>query len=314
MRRVDRYRRAVSVRSAVMASQERTRHELVRKDGRTVVFDDTGDPDGRPVVVLHGTPDSRLARHPDDGLAAGAGIRLLAVDRPGYGGTSAGPPAAFDTIVGDMVAVLDDRGIDTAAVLAWSGGALAGLTVAAAPELARRITVLHVVAGVVPRTAHDDPAVHHAIGSQPSLVDMAEGLSPRELAEAVAPLLAPTPCDHDLALEHQRERRTAADQAALATIPGALGRLADALVEAVDSGLAGVRADIEAQVAPFPVELAEVGVPVRLWYGSADAVTPLAFGEWYARQLPDAALHVIAGAGHYLPFTHWSLLLGALSG
>jgi len=294
------------------------RHELVRDDGRTVVFDEVGDPDGRAVVFLHGTPDSRLARHPDDDVAALAGIRLLALDRPGYGGTSpacgGAADADTDAVVGDLAAVLDDRGVETVAVLAWSGGALAGLAAATAPELARRIGVLHVVAGVVPRDAHDDPDVRRAIGTRSSLVEMGEGLAPRDLAEAVAPLLAPCPCDHDLALEHQRDLRAADDHAALAPIDGALDRLADALVEATRQGLAGVEADIEAQVGPFPVSLSEVQVPVHLWYGSADTVTPSAFGEWYARQLPRAALHVVAGAGHYLPFTHWSLLLGALAG
>jgi pimeloyl-ACP methyl ester carboxylesterase len=282
-----------------------------------VVFDDAGDPRGRAVVLLHGTPDSRLARHPDDRLAEAAGIRLLAVDRPGYGGTSApasAPGDDADEVVGDLRAVLDDRGVEAAAVLAWSGGALAGLRAASGAGLSGRITGLHVVAGVVPRAAHDDPVVRDAPGSQPSLVDMADGLAQGELAEAVAPLLAPQPCDHALALEHQREMRSPDDQAALTAIPGAVDRMADALVEAVGSGLAGVRADIVAQVAPLPVELAEVAVPVRLWYGGADTVTPPALGQWYARQLPAASLHVIAGAGHYLPFTHWSLLLGALAG
>jgi pimeloyl-ACP methyl ester carboxylesterase len=296
------------------------RHELARDDGRTVVFDDVGDPGGRPVIFLHGTPDCRLARHPDDRLAADAGIRLLAVDRPGYGGTSpassgsAAPGRAPDAIVDDLAAVLDDRQVEAAAVLAWSGGALAGLTAAAAPALAPRIGVVHVVAGVVPRRAHDEADVRRALGAGSSLVEMAEGLAPRDLADAVAPLLAPRPCDHDLALEHQREMRTPDDQATLAHIDGALDRMADALVEAVRRGSAGVRGDIEAQVSPFPVELTDIELPVHLWYGTADTVTPPAFGEWYARQLPHAALHVVTGAGHYLPFTHWSLLLGALAG
>jgi pimeloyl-ACP methyl ester carboxylesterase len=289
-------------------------NELVRGDGRTVAFDDVGDPGGRAVLLLHGTPDCRLARHPDDGLAAGAGIRLLAVDRPGYGGTSPERPGDPGAAASDLAAVLDDRQLETAAVLAWSGGALAGLAAASAPALTARIGVLHVVAGVVPRRAHDEPEVRRAMGSRSSLVDMAEGLAPPDLAEAVAPLLAPHPCDHDLALEHQRELRSPDDQAALAAIEGALDRMADALVEAVRPGLAGVQADIDAQVSPFPVELSELGLPIHLWYGSADTVTPAAFGEWYAGRLPHAALHIVAGAGHYLPFTHWSLLLGALAG
>jgi pimeloyl-ACP methyl ester carboxylesterase len=292
-----------------------SRHELARDDGRTVAFDDVGDPGGRPVVLLHGTPDSRLARHPDDGVAAAAGVRLLALDRPGYGGTSA--PSArgaggLDDVVGDVAAVLDDRGLDAAAVMAWSGGALAGL--AAASGLGERVAALHLVAGVVPAEAHAEPEVRRALGERPGLVDMAEGLTPAGLAVEVAPMLAPQPCDHALALEHQAELRDQSDQAALAAIPGGLDRMADALVEAVAHGLAGVEADIVAQVAPFPVDLAAITRPVRLWYGGADTVTPAVFGEWYARRVPGSSLHVIAGAGHFLPFTHWSLLLGALSG
>jgi pimeloyl-ACP methyl ester carboxylesterase len=58
-----------------------------------VAVDDVGDPAGVVVVYLHGTPDSRLSRHPDDALAARAGVRLLALDRPGYGRTSPLPLA-----------------------------------------------------------------------------------------------------------------------------------------------------------------------------------------------------------------------------
>src|SRR5436190_19579352 len=46
-------------------------------------LDDVGDPQGTPVVYLHGGGDSRLSRHPDDSSAASLGVRLLALDRCG---------------------------------------------------------------------------------------------------------------------------------------------------------------------------------------------------------------------------------------
>jgi len=263
-------------------------------------FDDVGARDGRPVVYLHGTPDSRMARHPDDGLAAAAGVRLIAVDRPGYGGSA---PEAF---LPGVLALLDSLGLDRVGVVAWSGGARAGLELAASG----RASALQLVAGVVPVEAYADPDVAAMAEHRVALVEMAEGLDAAELARDVAPMLAPYPCDHPLALAHQAEGRPAADQERLAAVPGAIDRMADSLVEAVRSGLAGVEADVVAQVRPWGVDLDAVTVPTTLWYGDDDLVTPLPFGRWYSQQLPNAALHVVAGAGHFLPFTHWDLILG----
>lgn len=62
--------------------------------GRVMTLDDAGDPAGVPLLYLHGTPDSRLARPADDAVAARAGVRLLALDRPGYGGSDPLPADA----------------------------------------------------------------------------------------------------------------------------------------------------------------------------------------------------------------------------
>ena len=61
----------------------RARRDGDLADGRQLCFDDVGDPAGRPVLYVHGTPDSRRARHPDDAVLPAAGVRLVAVDRPG---------------------------------------------------------------------------------------------------------------------------------------------------------------------------------------------------------------------------------------
>jgi pimeloyl-ACP methyl ester carboxylesterase len=54
--------------------------------GTDVGYAEVGDPDGRPVLHLHGTPGSRLevgipaARRAAEDL----GVRLIALDRPGW--------------------------------------------------------------------------------------------------------------------------------------------------------------------------------------------------------------------------------------
>jgi len=53
-------------------------------DGRGLAYSEWGDLAGRPVVLLHGTPGSRLICLDEDATLA-AGVRLLTMDRPGYG-------------------------------------------------------------------------------------------------------------------------------------------------------------------------------------------------------------------------------------
>ena len=53
-------------------------------DGRTLAYCEWGNPTGSPVLLVHGAPGSRLLC-PDEDATAGAGVRLLTVDRPGYG-------------------------------------------------------------------------------------------------------------------------------------------------------------------------------------------------------------------------------------
>jgi pimeloyl-ACP methyl ester carboxylesterase len=291
--------------------------------GRTLALDDVGDPAGVPVLYLHGTPDSRLARHPDDDLAAAAGVRLLAVDRPGYGGSSPAPsawspdwPAAWAS---DVAEALDQLGVGRCAVLAWSGGTLAGVALAALGSgaaggpLAGRVAALGVVGGLAPRQAYDDPRVRTAGESRLGVLELADVLPPGDLGDEVAPMLAPYPCDLALAAEHQAAQRSPADALELASVPGGAETLAAGLVEAVRPGLAGVAADVEAQARPLAVDLRAVRCPVRLWYGEVDEMTPAAFGRWYAAHVPGAALTVVPGAGHYLALTRWSQLLAELA-
>jgi pimeloyl-ACP methyl ester carboxylesterase len=55
------------------------------RDGRLLAYAEFGDPSGIPLLFCHGWGDSRLTRHPDDARTAALGIRLITVDRPGFG-------------------------------------------------------------------------------------------------------------------------------------------------------------------------------------------------------------------------------------
>ena len=54
-------------------------------DGRQTAYCDGGDPDGYPVIALHGTPGCRFSRWPAESVYMKAGVRYITPDRAGYG-------------------------------------------------------------------------------------------------------------------------------------------------------------------------------------------------------------------------------------
>ncbi len=55
------------------------------EDGRLLGYAVYGDPEGWPIFYFHGFPGSRLEAQLADRVAARMGIRLIALDRPGFG-------------------------------------------------------------------------------------------------------------------------------------------------------------------------------------------------------------------------------------
>lgn len=271
-------------------------------DGRRMAVDDRGDPTGTPVLYVHGTPDSRLARHPDDALAAAAGVRVLAVDRPGIGHSDPDPGATPTSVADDLAAVLDALGIDEAGVLSWSAGSLFALAFAGAhPTRCRRLVL---AAPLVPADAYDDPGVlEGADDGRRLFAEAHRGLSPDDVGAELAPWLVPPVIDDDTA-----RAMMGASIAALGDIPGVDRQLSAAVRACVAGGTTGVEREIAAQATPLGPLLDRIDATARIHVGTTDTVTPPAMARWLGRRLGvDPVLH--HDTGHELAIRRWSALL-----
>jgi pimeloyl-ACP methyl ester carboxylesterase len=266
-------------------------------DGRRLAYDDVGDSTGAPVVYLHGCPDCRLTRHPDDGVAARAGARLIAVDRPGYGESDPDLTGDDNALAADVIALADALGLDRFAVLGWSSGGPGALALAARhPD---RVAVSGVAAGQVP--VEEDSALSEILGDQ--TID--------EFATTAAALVAIPGMTIDLALEHVVEGKPDSYLDDLASVEGLLEQLALGLVAAVEHGLAGAERDMRCMVSQWPFDLSSISVPVMLWYGVHDVMLDPAAGQWLADRIPQAQLEVV-DTSHLLPLVRWESLLTTL--
>jgi len=265
-------------------------------DGRKLAFAEWGDPEGFPVFQLHGTPGSRLGRHPDESIYAKAGARLITYNRPGYGGSDRNHGRRVVDCVSDVVAIADDLGLERFAITGGSGGGPHSLAVAA--SLPERVTCAACASGPAPLSEDFDwltgmdplnvREVEWALQGEDVLVPNIE----REGAEAMERVAAdPSKLlgdDWDL---------SEADRATLAREEFHEVIRAD-LTEALSTGVYGWADDMLALVQPWGFDVADIRVPTRVIYGVTDVLVPVQHGEWLAEHVSNAEVVVEEDLGH----------------
>lgn len=90
-------------------------------DGVTLDGDDAGE--GSPVVLLHGLTATRRYVVMGSKALERAGHRVVMYDARAHGQSDGGDDYAYDRLAADLLAVLDDRGIDKATLAGASMGA-----------------------------------------------------------------------------------------------------------------------------------------------------------------------------------------------
>lgn len=274
---------------------------LAVADGREIAWCELGDPDGVPVLAAHGSPGSRYQLLPLHDAARAAGIRLIAPDRPGFGGTSPTEPDGFHTWDADALALLDALGLETVPVLGFSGGAGYALAVAAAAPT--RVSRLVLVCGMIPGAP---PA---ALAGRIPLVTLLYRVS-RWL-----PAIATAMLEGRGVFRNTREANVsawpAADRAVMADATTTALMAADAAAGSAQGARAGID-DLGRYHRPLPEGLASIGQPVRLLHGTADGNVPIGVARWAVSQLPSASLREIPDVGHYFAVTSPELVVEAL--
>ena len=84
---------------------------MTLRDGRILEYADLGDPDGTPVLFLPGTPGAAGQGAIVADAARVAGVRLLAVSRPGYAASTNSPPGLTST-ASDVIELADQLGLE----------------------------------------------------------------------------------------------------------------------------------------------------------------------------------------------------------
>ena len=278
-------------------------------DGRTLAFAEWGDPGGFPVFFLHGTPNSRFARHYDESKYSEAGARVITYDRPGYGGSDRHRGRRVVDCAADVVAIADSLELERFAVAGASGGGPHALAVAA--RVSDRVTRAACMVSPAPYDVAD--------------FDWLEGMDPLNVRELEWALRG----EEVLVAELEREagqivRDVAADPAQILGEEWGLSEadrvelarperhdvIRQDVGEAFRRGIFGWVDDDLALVAPWGFDISEIRIPMRVVYGLTDVLVPARHGHWLARNVPGAEVVVEEDLGH---FTHPDLVAERMS-
>ena len=266
-------------------------------------FCEWGDLDGMPVVLLHGWQGSRLFC-PDEDATASAGVRLLTLDRPGFGRSDARPGRSLLSWVDDYVELARQLDLGACPIIGWSGGGPYALACAIrAPELVS-------AAGL----AASDGPWDDVPGALEALAHDTRDLRSRLLTDA------------DAALDAVRarcawygddwERMFAAvgtldddPDDILMSQPEVLAAMKIWMGEGARRGAEGYAEDWVAELSPWGFSLSEVQRPVFVWWGEADRLVDRAHAEYLADAIPGSTLVTYPREGHLFPVRHWAEML-----
>ncbi len=106
-------------------------HRVHGGGGLELRVDETGNPDGRPILFIHGFSQCRLSWRRQLGLGSEltGRYRLVALDNRGHGDSAKPPDVYGDSKLwaDDLAAIIDQLGLDHPVLVGWSYG---GVTMA----------------------------------------------------------------------------------------------------------------------------------------------------------------------------------------
>ena len=277
------------------------------RDGRRLGYAEYGDPDGSPGLYFHGHPGSRLEPRFAGDAAARAGLRVIALDRPGYGLSDFQPKRTMLGWACDVVDATDALGVDRFGVLGSSGGGAYAL--ACAHELPDRVTTVGVISGVGPYEAPgatDGVRWQNRVGFRlgarfPPLARLIMASMERQLRRRPERTL-------DAVAEAMSPR-----DAELARRPDVRATLAAVLQEAFRQGSRGPALDVVLLGRPWGFRLKEIESEVLLWHGELDVLVPPAMARHLATELPRCRATSFPDEGHLLFVDHMPEIVDAFA-
>lgn len=273
-------------------------------DGRIVEVASYGDEDGIPLFAFHGSPTSNTSWALVDEPARMRGVRVLAPNRPGIGGSDAHLLPLLASYADDVATLADRLDMARFAIMGHSGGGPFALACGAI--LPDRVTAVATVAGVGPL---DNPEVKGGISSGDQrifrLIDEGNYAAAGRMFKLMgaAARYAPRLTLFLFSRRVSAQEREILDETFIKSIAEALDQGPEAAVNEYR---------LFSKKENWGFEPKDITVPVHIWQGEEDRNTFPLHAQALAKLMPQAELHLLPGIGHPVMATHFDEILDSL--
>ncbi len=294
------------------AGEPTSSQTLLLPDGRQLGYATEGS--GVPVVYFHGTASSRLEILLLKQTAHDHGLRLIGIDRPGYGLSTFKDRARLADFAPDVNALADHLQLDKFAVLSWSGGGPFALTYTAL--FPNRVTHALIIGSPAlpfdPAMAHNNNPLAKFAMKSPFIAKFGLNFFRKSVFNAsqnIEGYLASRSGKNMVADWPEPDARFFADSAWLKLMYGAME-------EGFRQDGAGVKAVYQEHLLfmkPWnePIGQTPPG-KVTLWQGAQDKTCPADCAQKIAQHLQGAQVEVFPNEGHCVMFAKSTRLSKAL--
>jgi pimeloyl-ACP methyl ester carboxylesterase len=282
---------------------------------RTIAYETWGDPKAHPVFLLHGTPGSRLGPRLRTFDLHKLGVRLIAYDRPGYGGSDRHRRRTVVDAAVDVSTIAEDLDLKKYSVVGRSGGAPHALA-CAARNIGSQVASVAALVSLAPPDADGDGLDWRKEMSESnvSTYELLDRHAPdvTELGALLARNAETIRRDPTVFLASLREEMPSVDRV-IVEDAGIREHLLRNYLSAVGLGEQGEEESVDPR-APmgwvddlvafrthWGFELKEIdgSVPVMLWHGERDVFAPVAHFHWLTKRIPSAKAVLQPSAAHF---------------
>lgn len=276
--------------------------QILQINQQQLCYAESGVPNGVPVFYFHGIPGSRLDQPASEEVLRNLNIRLITIDRPGYGMSEYVAGRKLLDWPETVEQLANTLGIAQFYILGFS--APVAYAAACASRLSARVKAMALVGAIAPL---DKP------GMMEMLPEATSGMYSQALANplVLAEQFAQTIVNAEGVLNYFQHFTSDHDRH-IFSLPAYREKFLVHVKEGLAQGMLGAATDMSIVAGPWEFELSEVVTPARIWHGEADYLHPVSMSQYLNEELPNSELTILPDTGHFGWVLQIEEILGSL--